>query len=81
MLEQNRFLRVWHQLTGQRNMELLFSALEKHYSEPSRSYHNAQHMLAYAPSLHHRPLPKGDISTHGTKGPFLFVEDNAPKNC
>jgi predicted metal-dependent HD superfamily phosphohydrolase len=25
-------------------MELLFSALEKHYSEPSRSYHNAHHI-------------------------------------
>ncbi len=44
MLDQNRFNRTWRHFTGQQDASSLFLDLEKHYSEPSRSYHNAQHI-------------------------------------
>lgn len=44
MLDQNRFNQTWYHLTGQQAVSSLFLDLEKHYSEPSRSYHNAQHI-------------------------------------
>jgi len=44
MFDQNRFLQTWYRLTRQQHAASLFLALEKHYSEPCRKYHNAHHI-------------------------------------